>query len=98
MLSQVVEGHTGGTDPKDYWQELADNRAKLICLTLVRCGRKERREKTVRDQMRLPVSWCHSSVAVRPLLQTRLAEQKGVGDTAGPAAKVSGSSSSACAS
>lgn len=36
----IVEGHTGGTSPPEYWQELADNRAKLICTTLVRKGVK----------------------------------------------------------
>ena len=36
----VVEGHTGGTSPVEYWQELADNRAQLICDTLVRKGVK----------------------------------------------------------
>lgn len=36
----IVEGHTGGTNPPEYWQELADNRAKLICQTLGRKGVK----------------------------------------------------------
>jgi hypothetical protein len=28
--AMVIEGHTGGTDPKDYWKELAQNRANKI--------------------------------------------------------------------
>ena len=32
----IVEGHTGRIEPKDYWQELADNRSKLIVKTLVK--------------------------------------------------------------
>lgn len=34
----IVEGHTGATDPHDYWQALADNRALLICRTLEQHG------------------------------------------------------------
>lgn len=34
----IIEGHTGSTDPPDYWQALAENRANLIVDTLVRRG------------------------------------------------------------
>ena len=35
-----VQGHTGGTTPPAYWQELAQNRAALICKELAGLGVK----------------------------------------------------------
>jgi outer membrane protein OmpA-like peptidoglycan-associated protein len=35
MEPMVVEGHTGNTDPPEYWTSLATNRANLICGCLV---------------------------------------------------------------
>lgn len=35
QVSMVIEGHTGATEPADYWGELALNRAKLISETMV---------------------------------------------------------------
>eukprot|EP00746_Dinoflagellata_sp_MGD_P168078 gnl/MRDRNA2_/MRDRNA2_99227_c0_seq1.p1 gnl/MRDRNA2_/MRDRNA2_99227_c0~~gnl/MRDRNA2_/MRDRNA2_99227_c0_seq1.p1 ORF type:complete len:737 (+),score=132.27 gnl/MRDRNA2_/MRDRNA2_99227_c0_seq1:97-2307(+) len=37
-VSMVLEGHTGATEPWQYWQELAKNRAILINDTMVRFG------------------------------------------------------------
>lgn len=34
----VIEGHTGQTEPAEYWGALATNRASLICNQLTRCG------------------------------------------------------------
>lgn len=38
----IVEGHTGSTDPPEYWQLLAMNRAVLICQKLAQKGVKPR--------------------------------------------------------
>jgi hypothetical protein len=34
----IVEGHTGATDPPDYWQALAQNRAQKICEVMYEFG------------------------------------------------------------
>jgi hypothetical protein len=38
MEKMIVEGHTGATEPADYWNTLAQNRANLICSILVENG------------------------------------------------------------
>jgi hypothetical protein len=34
----IVEGHTGATDPMDYWSALAQNRAQKICEVMYEFG------------------------------------------------------------
>jgi len=38
LEKMIVEGHTGATSPPDYWNQLALNRADLICSILVENG------------------------------------------------------------
>jgi len=42
----VIEGHTGGTEPHEYWQALGNNRAARIVEEIERCG--------VRDEIAIP--------------------------------------------
>ena len=38
MARIIIEGHTGASNPADYWSALAKNRAELICSILLKNG------------------------------------------------------------